>query len=221
MNNSKAYFITGTDTNVGKTWASLALMYYFKQQGYSVAGMKPVATGCQWDGRQFKNKDALLLQENASIHLQYKEINTYAFEMSVAPHLANKENEIQLKLIVDSFGKLQAKVDRVIVEGAGGWLVPLSEHYDMSDLVIALDIPVILVVAIKLGCINHARLTLRQIQADGIECAGWIAMCLDSDMQLMAENIESISNRTSAPLLGVLPFTEKLDVNYLASKINL
>ena len=216
---AKNYFITGTDTGVGKTWATLALMHYFKQQGYSVAGMKPVAAGCKWDNQQLKNEDALLLQENASIPLEYKEVNPYALEIPVAPHLAIKGNIIDLDVIKDAYQHLAKKMEIVIVEGAGGWSVPLNKEQDMADLVKVLGIPVIVVVAIKLGCINHARLTFQQIESDGVQCAGWFATCLDSDMLLIEENITSIENRVSIPLLGVFPYARKFDVNALASKI--
>ena len=215
----QGFFITGTDTGVGKTWATLALMHYFKQQGHSVVGMKPVAAGCEWAGKQLKNEDAVLLQEYSSVSLDYKEINPYALEMPVAPHLAARENVIDLDVIVTAFQKLQEKAEVVIVEGAGGWLVPLNEEKDLSAVVKALDLPVILVVAIKLGCINHARLTLQQLAADEVQCAGWFAMCLDADMACIEENIESIASRVSVPLLGVFPYTEKLDVDSLASQI--
>ncbi len=221
MKTGNNFFITGTDTGVGKTWATLALMHYFKQQGYSVLGMKPVAAGSDWDGQQFKNEDAVLLQEYSSTPLDYKEINPYAFEMPVAPHLAIRQNVIKLNVMVNAYQNLKEKAEIVIVEGAGGWSVPLNAEEDMADLVRALEIPVIMVVAIKLGCINHARLTLRQIESDGIQCAGWFAMCLDPDMLLIEENIASIKDRVSIPLLGVFPYTEKLNVDALASKINL
>lgn len=214
-----SYFITGTDTGAGKTWATLALMQYFKQQGHSVAGMKPVATGCKWDKQQLQNQDALLIQDHASISLDYNDVNPYAFEMPVAPHLAAKEKAIKLDVIVNGFRQLREKTDSIIVEGAGGWCVPLNEKEDWSDLVKMLEIPVIVVVAMTLGCINHARLTVEQIASDGIHCAGWLAVCLDSEMLLMDENIDSIKNRVSVPLLGILPYIEKADFNLLASKI--
>jgi len=215
----KGFFITGTDTGVGKTWASVALMRYFKNQGKTVIGMKPVASGCDWQEGQLKNKDALLLQENASLQLEYKKINPYAFQMPVSPHLAAMENPVQLDVILQAFDDLKDKADIIVVEGAGGWFAPLNKQCDIADLVIALQIPVILVVAIRLGCINHARLTFQAIKTSRVKCAGWFAMCLDSGMVKQDENIKTIKNKISAPFLGILPYTNEMDFDNLAAKI--
>ena len=216
----KGYFITGTDTGVGKTWATVALMRYFKRQGQSVVGMKPVAAGCEWIDGQLKNEDALLLQENASLLLEYSEINPYAFEMPVSPHLAAIDETVQLNELVQAFNKIKNKADVVIVEGAGGWLAPLSDDYDIADLASALQIPVIMVVGIRLGCINHARLTFQAIQASGVECAGWLAMCVDNDMDKQSENISTLKNKIPAPLLGVLPYVKEKEFDVLVNHIN-
>lgn len=218
---TRSFFVTGTDTNVGKTWATLALMYYFKQRGYCVAGMKPIASGCQWDGLQFTNEDALLLQKHSSIDLPYSAINPYALEMPVSPHLAAQESKISVDVIKHAFQQLQQKTEVVIVEGVGGWLVPLSSENDIADLVKALDISVILVVAIKLGCINHARLTMQSITSAGIKCAGWFAVCIDTCMLLTAENITTIDDYMAVPLLGVFPYMTQMDIAMLASHITL
>ncbi len=215
----KSFFITGTDTGVGKTWATVALMRYFKAQGQSVIGMKPVAAGCEWIEGQLKNDDALLLQKNASIELRYEAVNPYAFEQPVSPHLAADKNTVQVDKIMQSFDILRGKADIVLVEGAGGWLAPLSDKLDISDLAKKMNIPVIMVVAIRLGCINHARLTFQAIESAKVECAGWLAMCVDPDMQRQAENIETIKNKISAPLLGILPFSEAIDFDLLAKNI--
>jgi dethiobiotin synthetase len=218
---AKSYFITGTDTGVGKTWVTLTLMHYFKQQGYSVVGMKPVAAGCQCNGQQLKNEDALLIQEHCSMSLQYKEINPYAFKLPVSPHLAAEENNVEIDVIVEAFQKLTEKAEIVIVEGAGGWLAPINREKDVADLVKALLIPVILVVAIKLGCINHARLSVQKIQSDGIKVSGWIAVCLDSNMLLIEENIASIAAKIRVPLLGVFPYCKVLNLDTLASNLKI
>ncbi len=213
----KGFFVTGTDTGVGKTWATLALMQYFKNKGFSVVGMKPVAAGCEWQNGQLLNEDAVLLHENASVSLDYNEVNPYAFEMPVSPHLAAKEAVVQLDVIKQSFDHLKTKADVVIVEGAGGWFAPLNPQEDIADLAKTLQLLVILVVAIKLGCINHARLTLQAIIESNVQCAGWVAMCLDSEMPMQNENIETISNKLSVPLLGVLPYTDKKNIEDLAT----
>jgi dethiobiotin synthetase len=218
----KGYFITGTDTNAGKTWATIALMRYFKQQGKSVVGMKPVASGCSMqDGGQLKNEDALLIQENASIQIAYNLINPYAYELPVSPHIAGINNPVNLATIVDRFNALKELAEIVLIEGAGGWYAPLNEHEDISDLVKALALPVIIVVAIRLGCINHAKLTWQAIQRSGIPCAGWIAVCIDPDMLSRDENIHTIKTALKVPLLGVLPYMVRADFDLLARQLGL
>jgi dethiobiotin synthetase len=224
----KGYFITGTDTNAGKTWATIALMRYFKRQGKSVAGMKPVASGCSFpcaawecqDG-QLKNEDALLIQGNASVKIDYDLINPYAYELPVSPHIAGINNPVKLATIVERFNVLKELADIVLVEGAGGWYAPLNDSEDISDLAKSLALPVILVVAIRLGCINHAKLTWQAIQHSGIPCAGWIAMCVDQDMLKPDENIRAIKTALNVPLLGVLPYLESADFDLLAGKLTL
>ena len=217
----KGFFITGTDTDVGKNWATIALMQYFKNQGYSVIGMKPVAAGCEWQDGVLKNQDALLMQENASLTLDYQMINPYAFEMPVSPHLAAGENPVQLNVIEKTFDELKEKADVVLVEGAGGWFAPLSNEFDIVDLAKILHLPVILVVAIRLGCINHARLTFQAIQAEKMECAGWIAMIVEPKMSMQTENIAMIKDKILVPLLGVLPYSEQMDFDLLAMHLDL
>jgi len=224
----KGYFITGTDTNVGKTWATIALMRYFKKQGKIVVGMKPVASGCSlpctaWerqDGR-LKNEDALLIQENASIKIDYDLINPYAYELPVSPHIAGISNPVNLATIVERFNNLKELAEIVLVEGAGGWYAPLNDCEDISDLAKALALPVIIVVAIRLGCINHAKLTWQAIQHSGIPCAGWIAVCVDPDMLKPDENIRTIKTALKVPLLGVLPYLASADFDFLAGQLAL
>ena len=217
----KGYFITGTDTNAGKTWATIALMRYFKQQGKSVAGMKPVASGCFMQDGQLKNEDALLIQENASLKIDYDLINPYAYELPVSPHIAGINNPVNLATIVERFNTLKELAEIVLVEGAGGWYAPLNDREDISDLAKALALPVIIVVAIRLGCINHAKLTWQAIQHSGIPCAGWIAVCVDPDMLKPDENIRTIKTALNVPLLGVLPYLASADFDLLAGKLAL
>lgn len=187
----KAYFITGTDTNVGKTWATIALMRYFKSRGKSVLGMKPVASGCLMRDGQLKNADALLIQENTSFQIDYDLINPYAYELAVSPHIAGVKNPVNLDRLAAQFERLKTLADIVVVEGAGGWYTPLNERETISDLAKVLALPVIMVVAIKLGCINHARLTYQAIAQSGVNCAGWIAVCTDPVL-LSREEIYSL-----------------------------
>jgi dethiobiotin synthetase len=217
----QGYFITGTDTNAGKTWATIALMRYFKQQGKTVAGMKPVAAGCVMHNGQLQNEDALLIQENVSLKIAYDLINPYAYESPVSPHIAGINNPVKLAKIVESFNVLKELAEIVLVEGAGGWYAPLNDCEDISDLAKALALPVILVVAIKLGCINHAKLTWQAIQHSGMPCAGWIAVCVDPDMLNRDENIRTIKTALNEPLLGVLPYVESADFDLLAGQLAL
>lgn len=213
------YFITGTDTNVGKTWATISLMRYFKDQGKTVVGMKPVASGCFMRDGRLKNEDALLIQENASVDLDYELINPYAYELPVSPHLAGVKNPVILDEVVSGFEVLKELADIVLVEGAGGWYTPLNEREDISDLAKSLALPVIVVVAIRLGCINHARLTCQAIEQSGVNCAGWIAMCTDPDLLSRDENIQTIKTSLDAPLLGVLPYMEVVDFSFLSKQL--
>lgn len=217
----KGYFITGTDTNAGKTWATIALMHYFKMQDKSVIGMKPVASGCfMMDGR-LKNDDALLIQRNASLQIDYDLVNPYAYQLPVSPHIAGINNPVNLANIVGKFNDLKGLAEIVLVEGAGGWYAPLNDREAISDLAKALALPVILVVAIRLGCINHAKLTCEAIHHSGIACAGWIAVCTDPDMLSRDENIETLKTALNVPLLGVFPYLANANFGFLAEQLTL
>ncbi len=214
------YFITGTDTGVGKTWLTLGLMDYFKHRNKTVAGMKPVAAGCEWRQGGWKNDDALLLQANASIDLPYALINPYAFKLAVSPHLACEGEAVEISRIQENLRIIQQQVDVVLVEGAGGWYSPLSTLIDNRLLAESLNLPVILVVAIRLGCINQALLSWRAIQASTVECGGWVAMLVEADMPMAVENILFIQRHiTTAPLLGIVPYQPSLTPEVVSSKI--
>lgn len=217
----KGYFITGTDTNVGKTWATLALLRYFKNLGKSVVGMKPVASGCLIDKGNLFNEDALLIQAHASIKADYDLINPYAFEAPVSPHIAGEKNPVIVEKIVCCFNALKDLAEIVVVEGAGGWYTPINDRQTIADLAKVLALPVILVVAIRLGCINHALLTLRAMQHTGVNCAGWIAMCSDPAMLSLEATIQTIENAVDAPLLGILPYRKIADFNFFAQQLRL
>jgi dethiobiotin synthetase len=216
----QGYFITGTDTNVGKTYATLVLMHYFKQQGKTVVGMKPVAAGCELYDGQLKNEDALLLQAHASIQVDYDLMNPYSYLLPVSPHIAGIDNPVKLDKVLTHFTALTALADIVLVEGAGGWYAPINDYQAVSDMAKYLDLPVIMVVAIRLGCINHARLTYQAIQASGLKCAGWLANCTDPEMLKAEENIATIKKLLDTPLLGVLPYQQQADLDELAGKLS-
>lgn len=199
-------FVTGTDTEVGKTRISVGLIKVLQQQGLKVAAMKPVASGCEWHDGQLQNEDALALSRQADIKLPYSQINPYAFEPAIAPHLAAEQvgQTISLNLIETQFAAMQLQTDAIVVEGAGGWSVPLNDQQTIADLAKALQLPVVLVVAIKLGCINHALLTVQAIAVSGLTLKGWVANDFLQDPQSTAI-IQSLVQRIAAPCLGVVP----------------
>lgn len=200
-----SYFVTGTDTDVGKTLISCALLHGFAAQGLRVVGMKPVAAGCD---EQDHNDDAQRLRAAGNVLASYGQVNPYCFTRAVAPHLAAKFAGVRINLdrIVTSYRELAAQADRVIVEGAGGFCVPLNDEQDGTDLARKLKLPVILVVGMRLGCLNHAQLTKQAIAASGLKLAGWVANCAEGTMPMLVENIAALQERFDAPLLGVVPY---------------
>lgn len=215
-----SYFVTGTDTGVGKTLVSCALLRAFAAQGKRVAGFKPVAAGCDDNDH---NEDALRLRAASTMQATYGQVNPYCFPHPIAPHLAARHAgaRIDLPRIEASYRELAGQSDEVIVEGAGGFCVPLNEKLDTADMVRKLDLPVILVVGMRLGCISHALLTQHVIADYQLECAGWVANVLEADMPALQENIEALRERISAPLLGVIPFQEKPDAQVVAGCLDL
>lgn len=215
-----SYFITGTDTGVGKTLVSCALLHALAAQGKQVAGFKPVAAGCDNDDY---NEDARLLRAASSIQATYGQTNPYCFPQAIAPHLAARHAgaRIDFSRILASYRELAGQADEVIVEGVGGFCVPLNEKQDSADLAKELGLPVILVVGMRLGCLNHALLTLRVIADYQLECAGWVANVLDADMPALQENIEALRERIAAPLLGVIPCQAQPDAHAVAAQLNI
>jgi dethiobiotin synthetase len=215
-----SFFITGTDTGVGKTLVSCALLQAFAAQGKRVAGFKPVAAGCDDD---YHNEDAKLLRAASTVQATYGQINPYCFSHPIAPHLAARHAgaRIDFPRILASYRELAGQTDEVIVEGVGGFCVPLNEKLDSADMAKQLDLPVIMVVGMRLGCINHALLTLRAIADYQLECAGWIANVLDADMPALQENIDALRERIAAPLLGVIPFQAQPDLQTTAAHLQL
>lgn len=210
----KSFFIAGTDTEVGKTFIAQALMEGVKARGKTCLGFKPVSAGCDVTEKGLRNQDALLLQHRASFDIPYEVVNPIAFENPAAPHLAARQENSPIKLNVmeNSWQALQAfNPDVCLVEGAGGWRLPLDEQHFLSDFPIQKNIPVILVVGMKLGCLNHARLTAEIIQSDGLTIAGWVANQIDPDMALVDENIHSLKQLIPAEFLGHVPFSESPD----------
>jgi len=199
-----AFFVAGTDTEVGKTFATCALLLALRAQGLRAVGMKPVAAGTDADGR---NDDVEHLVAASGVAAPRKLINPYLFQPAIAPHIAAAEAGVSIDIdrIVATFEQLRPLADVVLVEGVGGFCVPLGEHSDTADLAKKLGLPVILVVGMRLGCINHALLTCQAIAAHGLKLAGWIANRIDPAMSRFEENLAALRSRIDAPLLGIIP----------------
>ncbi len=213
-------FVTGTDTGVGKTLVSCALLHALAARGRRSVGFKPVAAGCDEDGR---NEDAKHLLAAGSVQMPYQKVNPYCLPLPMAPHLAARfaGTEIEFPRILDAYRELAAKADEVVVEGVGGFCVPLNERQTSADLAKELALPVILVVGMRLGCINHALLTVGAIANYRLECAGWVANVVDAGMPALQENIEALRVRIAAPLLGVIPWQETPDAEAAAKYLDL
>ena len=220
---TKGFFITGTDTEVGKTWCTVGLMARLQQQGHSVVGMKPVASGCTKTVEGLRNEDALLIQQQASKYIDYDTVNPYSFAPAIAPHIAAAQagQPIKLGTIIEQFTELKQHADYTIVEGVGGWQVPLNEDESVVDLAVALQLPVILIVGLRLGCINHALLSAESIRTSGCQLVGWIANFPDDDIEAQQANIDSITSRINTPLLGVVPHLATLHSERIAEALEL
>ena len=215
-----SYFVTGTDTGVGKTLVSCALLYGFAAQGKTVVGMKPVAAGC---GDDDQNEDVTQLRAASNVLASKGQVNPYSFVQAVAPHLAAHFVGININLerVLESFSELNAQADIVIVEGVGGFRVPLNAEQDSADMAKQMRLPVILVVGMRLGCLNHALLTTEAIASRELTLAGWVANVLDANMSMLNENIAALQQRINAPLLGVIPYQAARDAREVASLLDL
>jgi dethiobiotin synthetase len=214
------YFVTGTDTGVGKTLICCALLHAFAAQEQRVAGMKPVAAGCDEDG---KNADVKQLRAASNILASFGQVNPYSFPYPIAPHIAarNAGVHIDFSRILTSYNELASQADVVIVEGVGGFKVPLNERQDSADLAQQLGLPVILVVGMRLGCLNHALLTAGAIESCGLKLAGWVANVLDADMLALRDNIAALEQRLAAPLMGVVEYQAQPDARVVAAQLNI
>lgn len=194
----QAFFITGTDTDVGKTYVACKLINDYVAQGYKVVGMKPVAAGGDFVDGKWLNDDVLKLEAASNVKAPRELVNPYSFKEAIAPHIAAEKLgvEIKIEVIQQAFKRLAAMADIVIVEGAGGFLVPLNNKESIADLAVALNIPIILVVGMKLGCINHSLLTAQAIQARNLNLHGWVANQIAPDMPFCDENIATIAQKT-------------------------
>jgi len=221
---SQAYFIAGTDTDVGKTTIAAGLLHAARLQGLSTLGAKPVASGCSATAKGLRNADALALIDESSVKLAYEEVNPFAFEPAIAPHVAAREAGVALEvpaLLKAMPHVLDQDADFTLVEGAGGWRVPLSDHANLSDLAIALKLPVILVVGVRLGCINHALLSAEAIARDGLQLAGWVANIIEPRTARLEENLASLAERLPAPCLGRVPKLKVATADAVAEHLQL
>ncbi len=218
-----AFFITGTDTGVGKTLISCALLHAFAQRGKSVLGMKPVAAGCVSSAQGMLCEDVEALRAASSVEAAREWINPYALPAAVAPHLAAQQAHIQIEMapILNAFRQLQTLADLVIVEGVGGWMVPFNATQTSADLAQQLDLPVIMVVGMRLGCLNHALLTAQAIQAQGLQLQGWVANRIDPAMPLFDENVQTLQACLAAPLLGVIPHNAVPEARSIAKRMDI
>ncbi len=204
------FFISGTDTGVGKTRVSCLLMQQLIDQGEQVIGLKPIASGCADTDEGLRNDDAVALMQTSNVQIPYPLINRYAFSPAIAPHIAAELTGVSicLETIYQDYSWIETRADTVIVEGVGGWLVPLGQGNTMSSLAIKLRLPVILVVAIRLGCLNHALLTAQAIEQSGLEFFGWIANQVSNEGLFIDQQVESLEQALNAPLLCNIPFSQ-------------
>jgi dethiobiotin synthetase len=225
---TRAWFVTGTDTAIGKTVVASALLSGLIRMDRPAIGMKPVASGCHSENGLWINEDVQQLVRHSSLPVlrglgsvvrglgavPWKLVNPYAFEPAIAPHIAADKAgvEIRFKLIMDALAELRACAD-VVIEGAGGFRVPLGPDGDMADLCQTLAVPVILVVGMRLGCINHALLTVESILARHLFLAGWVANQIDPHMPAFESNLSLLKAQIPAPCLGVIPFQQPLQIN--------
>ena len=211
-------FIAGTDTGTGKSVVSATLLAALNAGGHRAVGMKPIASGCRETSRGLRNEDAELLIAHSAGAPDYAQVNPFALPEAIAPHLAAQHAGVEIRLdpINAAFAALSTNYDFVVVEGVGGWMVPLSATLTQTDLPRALDLPVVLVVGLRLGCINHAQLSARAIIDDGCKLAGWIGNHVDPAMACAQENIVTLRARLPAPCLGILPFAATPDPHALA-----
>ncbi|RTR39514.1 dethiobiotin synthase [Shewanella canadensis] len=220
------YFVTGTDTDCGKTFISAALLNRAKKQGRATLGLKPIASGCEKTENGLRNSDALSLMSQSTIELDYAAVNPVSFEPAIAPHIAASQTGIDISpesILNRLSGVLEGRDDSelCIIEGAGGWRLTLGEGHFLSEVVQQLSVPVILVVGVKLGCLNHAVLTQEAIEADGLKIAGWVANIVDGDTRCLEENLASLQSLMSGPCLGVVPHLQDLSIETAAAYLDI
>jgi len=212
-------FVTGTDTEIGKTLVSSALVHMQAQRGWRVAAMKPVAAGAEWRDGRWCNEDVDALASRVSVTLPQEITSPYIFQTPAAPHIAAflENKDIDSKHLLDCYRQVRAQTDAVVVEGVGGFRVPLNDSYDTADMAADLGLPVVLVVGMRLGCISQALLTAEAIASRGLSLMGWVANSVDPHMLYPQENTDAIAQRIKAPLLACIPRLEVADAKTAAA----
>jgi dethiobiotin synthetase len=215
-------FITGTDTGCGKTEITLGIMHKLQQQGESVLGMKPIASGAALTDEGLRNEDALRIQAQCSQPIAYSLVNPLVYHPPISPHLAAIETgePIRLDTLIQEYDALSMQAERIVVEGVGGWHVPLGEGITGADVARSLDLPMILVVGMRLGCLNHALMTAECMLNSGVRFAGWVANIVDPRMQLLNENIHTLQAWLPAPCLGEVPYLESPSPEQIAAYLD-
>lgn len=204
----RGYFVTGTDTEVGKTFVTQSMLHQLAYRRFKTIGFKPVASGCSASSQGLQNADALALRAASTLHLSYQQVNPYAFEPAIAPHIAAEQSgrKIELEKLHHHYADLSSlSPDFILTEGAGGWRLPLGQGNYLSDFVKQENMEVVLVVGMRLGCLNHTLLTAEAIAKDGLKLAGWVANQVELDMANIEDNLESLKQGLTAPLLGYIP----------------
>ncbi len=220
---ARGVFIAGTDTGVGKTVVSCALLYGLAKSGLRAVGMKPVAAGAVRRRGIWHHDDVVQLRAAGNVDASKAWINPYCFAPPVAPHIAAREAgaTLRMALIAKSYAQLARRADVVVVEGVGGLLVPLGRTLNAADIPLRLDLPVVLVVGMRLGCLNHALLTVEALQARGLRLAGWIANRIDPDMARVTQNLQALRLRIKAPLIGDVAYAEKPRPEHIARALDI
>jgi dethiobiotin synthetase len=218
----KGFFVTGTDTGVGKTWMTAALVHALAARGLRVAGMKPLACGGHATSDGWRHADAELLMRYASVALPYATVNPVLLREPIAPHIAARQAGLRLSAaaLLETCSTLEKKLDYLLIEGVGGWEVPLNDDETTADFARLLGLPVILVAGIRLGCLNHALLTCEAIVRRELPFGGWIANIIDPQTLKIPENIAALEARLPAPRLGTVPHLPRFDAARITTLLN-
>ncbi len=222
MSQRIGWFVTGTDTEIGKTLVSAALLHALAQRGVRAAGMKPVAAGATWRDGDWHNEDADLLAASAGVELPLELLTPCLLRQPMAPHIAAalERHDIDLSHLLSCYNRVAARADAVVVEGVGGFRVPLTDGADTADMAVRFGLPVIMVVGLRLGCLSHALLTAEAVIARGLPLVGWVANTVDAGMLQIQANIDALQQRLPAPLLGVVPRLAIADAAHAAAYLD-